>query len=77
MVMLAWKSGEDSKNWASFLLPPCSMRAISSLLKASMVTERTKEMCTPRPLQGLVSCGGWWRRGGGGGTDGRRRRLGK
>ena len=30
------------------LLPPSFMRSTSAVLKASMVTERTKEMCTPR-----------------------------
>lgn len=36
------------KNSFQGLLPPSSILFTSPILKASMVTERTKEMCTPR-----------------------------
>jgi len=39
----------SSKNCLHLSFPPSRMRSISPCLKASIVTERTKEMCTPRP----------------------------
>jgi hypothetical protein len=39
----------SSKNCLHLSFPPSRMRSISPCLKASIVTERTKEICTPRP----------------------------
>ena len=48
--MASWNSGARSKKSQHLRFPPLSMRAISSFLNASIVTERTNEMWTPSPL---------------------------
>jgi hypothetical protein len=48
-IPAATLSGWFSKNALHGPFPPSRMRSISAGLKASMVIERTKEMCTPRP----------------------------
>ena len=50
MDMSPWNSGARSKKSWHLRFPPLSMRAISSFLNASIVTERTNEMWTPSPL---------------------------